>query len=229
LEGNAALKLGVHAHFFYCTCTFGQQNREFDTAENSPTMREGVHPAREPQHQSNLARPKIRSRVMCVGASLFRYLGEGVTRRKMAGGLPGSRAFIPSSPFGTATPFTITQPGGAVTALRTDVSPLERASFSGTVPAGGTETKVQICFDREPGGERYPWLVQEERGSKGQTTCTRYILERHRLQSDQRALVSNEWYTSDITIRSSRRVLPPLPSPPHLYLVLPFHFWLVTI
>lgn len=30
----------------------------------------------------------------------------------MAGGLPGSRALIPSSPFGTATPPTIIVPGG---------------------------------------------------------------------------------------------------------------------
>ncbi len=64
----------------------------------------------------------------------------------MAGGLPGSRAFIPSSPFGTATPSTTTQPGGAIaiTASRPASSPEGSGvlpPFSDAAPAGCTETR----------------------------------------------------------------------------------------
>lgn len=41
----------------------------------------------------------------------------------MVGGLPGSRAVTPSCPFGTATPPTITVPGGEHSASVTPVSP----------------------------------------------------------------------------------------------------------
>lgn len=37
-------------------------------------------------------------------------LGEGVMTRKMGGGLPGSRACIPSSPFGTGIPRAMAVP-----------------------------------------------------------------------------------------------------------------------
>lgn len=65
----------------------------------------------------------------------------------MAGGLPGSRAFIPSCPLGTAMPSTITEPGGATTASRLATSLEGGGELSPspeTFPSDRAETRVQV-------------------------------------------------------------------------------------
>ena len=68
----------------------------------------------------------------------------------MAGGLPGSRACTPSSPFGTATPPTITVPGGERSVSAT-VRSAEGASRDGVPVAVGLE-------EEEGGGRAVNWV-----------------------------------------------------------------------